>query len=188
MRYAEISQGEIPGISRGDEFLLEPYVAPEKPVDKRSLELFTQMIYLEAGTCSFEEKIAVGYTAINRMNIERKKELERVIKKPFQYSCFNNLSEEDIISKRELAKKYDPVVWEECEDIAEKILQEEYLDPTNGATHYYNPRIIQTPKWKMNKLEEIGKIKTKKGYSKHIFFKEKPEEVNFSPKTYQPSS
>jgi spore germination cell wall hydrolase CwlJ-like protein len=148
------------------------------PVSSEELELLTQMIYLEAGICSLEEKIAVGYTAINRFKTENEKSLGDVLMKPLQYSCFNNLDKNEIIKKRDIAKKEDNSRWNECEDIAKKISYGEYIDPTNGATHYYNPGIIKKPKWKMNSLEKIGKINTKNGESEHIFFREKLSESN----------
>ncbi|MEK6854603.1 MAG: cell wall hydrolase [Nanoarchaeota archaeon] len=133
--------------------------------------LLARMIFGEASNCSDEEKIAVAYSAINRVNDGNSwngTSLREVILKPAQYSCFNRA---DPNRKRVMnPQAYDEKSFEHCLDIAGKVLAGRYNDPTNGATHYFNPNLAQ-PSWQHN-LSRIGKIKTSKGLSAHKFYKE----------------
>lgn len=127
--------------------------------------ILARMILGEAADCSQLEKIAVAYTAINRMNNSKQSErLKEVILKPRQYSCFN----ENKASSTKFLKdplKYDGKEFLSCLELAEDILLGRYNDPTKGATHYYNPDLVKTPKW-AKEYENLKKI------GHHIFFKE----------------
>ena len=71
--------------------------------------------------------------------------LERKLKNPFDYNCSG------IIKSLELA---------------EGILGGYVEDPTNGATHFFNPTKA-SPKW-AEKLDYIGEI----GESQHLFYRD----------------
>lgn len=140
--------------------------------------LLARMIYGEARGEELEERIAVGYTAVNRANDGVKwngTDIRSVVLKPKQYSCFN----EDDVNREKLLnpEKDDAKTWEECLDVAEGILNGKYEDPTQGATHYFNPKLCQ-PSW-AKKMEKIGRIKTKLGESKHEFYREKQQKLSF---------
>jgi len=132
--------------------------------------LLAKMIFGEAGNFSQTEKIAVAYTALNRVNEGcYGKNLKEVIEAPYQYSCFIPSIKKRM--KLDEAEKLAPEKWKECTEIAGNLLKGEYKDPTSGATHYYNPSIVKYPGWK--KMKKIGRIKTEEGKdSAHLFFRE----------------
>jgi len=123
--------------------------------------LLARLIMGETEGCSKLEKIAAAYTAINRAE-KSKEDLKEIILKPYQYSCFN-----EEVSRREVLKnpiKYNKKEFLEDIKLAEEILSKMYEDPTEGATHYYNPELIKTPHWAKN-IKPIKKI------GHHLFFK-----------------
>ena len=131
--------------------------------------LLARMIFGEARNCSETERIAVGYSAINRVNDGKKwngENISEVLLKDWQYSCFNknDPNREKLLNP----EAYDAKSFYECLEVAEDILSGELEDPTNGATHYFNPKVVK-PTW-ANKLEKVGKIETENGISKHEFY------------------
>ena len=134
--------------------------------------LLARMIFGEARGCSEIERIAVGYTALNRVNDGKKwngETIREVILKPKQYSCFNESDPNR--AKLMNPMSYEPKVFEDCLDIARNILNGECSDPAKGATHYFNPRYAN-PSW-ANRMNHIGYLdlgEDKK--SEHKFFKE----------------
>jgi len=132
--------------------------------------LLARMLLGEAEGCSKEEKIAVAYTAINRIDDNKKwngETLKEVILKPYQYSCFNT----NLNNKLKNPLTYNSKEFLKCLNLSEEILSNKYKDPTNGATHYYNPNhptMEKEPEWSKN-IEKIGSINN----SIHVFFKER---------------
>ena len=128
--------------------------------------LLARMLFGEARNCSNQEKIAVAYTAINRVNDNKRwngTNIKGVILKPWQYSCFN-LNDPN---RKKLMdpEKYDSKSWQTCLEIAKNVLSGNYSDSTNGATHYFNPSVV-VPEWskRMEKKEVQG--------TKHDFYRE----------------
>jgi len=132
--------------------------------------LLARMLLGECEGCSKIEKIAIAYTAINRMNNLKEwknKTLKEVILAPYQYSAFN----EDKNAKLKDPLKYNPVEFMESLGLAGKILAGKYKDPVT-ATHYLNPNHPDLkgrplPKW-TKKLEKLGRINN--GF--HVFYRE----------------
>ncbi len=128
--------------------------------------LLARMIYGEARGCSPQERIAVGFTAVNRAARGRwyGGNLREVILRPHQYSCFNRNDP----NRTQLMdpQQYDEQAFEECLDVARGIISGNYEDPTQGATHYFNPRAAN-PSW-ANRLTRIGRINN----SRHVFYRE----------------
>ena len=140
-------------------------------IDDSDEVLLARMIFGEARGCERLEKIAVGYTAINRARDGKRWNGETVrdaILTPEQYSCFNegDVNLEQIRDPYE----YDKNSFDNCLEVARGILSGNYKDPTNGATHYFNPELAK-PKW-ARKLDKIGKIPTGNGLSAHEFYLE----------------
>lgn len=134
--------------------------------------LLARMIFGEARGCSYLERVAVGYTAINRAKDGKKwngETVKEAILKQKQYSCFN----EDDKNREKLIdpEKEDAKSFYECLEVSRRILSGKEKDPTNGATHYFNPNIV-LPDW-AKKLEKIGKIKINDKFSVHEFYREK---------------
>ena len=133
--------------------------------------LLARMIFGEARSCSYMERLAVGFSAVNRVNDGKKwngETLSEVLLKPWQYSCFNDGDPNRV--KLMDPKSYDTNSFYECLNVAGDILSGKITDPTNGATHYFNPDYAN-PSW-ADKLERIGRIETENGLSKHEFYRE----------------
>ncbi len=130
--------------------------------------LLARMILGEAGNCSHLERVAVGYTAVNRANDGKKwngETLREALLWRKKYSCFNfGDSNRTILMNPD---KYSPETFRDCLKASEEILSGKISDPTNGATHYYSPegmRKIRIDKIKneMNKLKNEHKPLIKK--------------------------
>lgn len=133
--------------------------------------LLARMLFGEARGCSREEKIAVAYSAINRINDGKKwngTTLREVLLKPYQYSSFNK---NDVNRKKLMDPlKYEPKAFEDCLEIAGEVLDGRYKELNFGQTHFFNPKSAK-PSW-ADKIEKIGRIKTSDGESKHGFYRE----------------
>ncbi len=136
--------------------------------------LLARMLFGEARNCSDLEKIAIGYTAINRANDGKKwngETVKEAILKPNQYSCFNDGDP----NKEKLMNPYvdDKEAFDKCLIVASNMLKDKYDDKNTGATHYYNPSGCKEPAW-ASKMIKIGKIDVGDGkVSKHIFMRER---------------
>ena len=109
--------------------------------------LLARLIYGEARGESAEIKRAIADSVINRTDQGKwwGNTLEEVIRKPYQYSCFNQNDQNG-------EKIMNPVgpAWEECLDIAQQTLSSSNTDSSNGATHYFDTSIA-TPSWAKGK-------------------------------------
>ena len=112
-----------------------------------------------------QEKTLIGYAVMNRVKQQTwyGKTINEVILKPAQYSCFNK-------GNPNLKKMQDPMRYArkeflECLDVAKGVIDGTYEDKTQGADHFYNPKLCK-PKW-ASKMNKIGYING----SKHIFLK-----------------
>ena len=127
--------------------------------------LVARLMFGEAEGCSDKEKIAVAHVALNRAKDGKKwngETLRESILKPYQFSCFNKGLDRRVRDPM----KHNAKDFQQCLILAEEFLENKYSDPTNGATFYYNPNLVN-PSWakKLNRVEVPGTI--------HWFFKEK---------------
>jgi len=138
--------------------------------------LLARMIYGEARGCAYEEQVAVGYTAINRLRDGHYgKSIHDVILAPYQYSCFNqndpNLRKLLAPGKKGIIKRE---AWNRAVKNAWEVLSQEPEDYGKGATHYVLRGWEEKTYWtKSPKMQRIGAIPTTHGISKHVFYKEK---------------
>lgn len=119
----------------------------------------TTCILGEAAGESFSGKIAVGWVIQNRVNSPRYPDKHvQVILQFKQFSCFNKDSP--------LRKKLlDPLsfetfsTWTECFLAAQKVLEGNVEDVTDGATHYHAKSV--KPYWadKLQFIKDIGNHK-----------------------------
>lgn len=107
-------------------------------------------------------KAAVASVVLNRIKAGMGKDIRSVILKPKQFSCLN--AGDPNRDKMEKIKPVNPV-YEQCYEIANRVLNGSIPDPTDGATHYWNPKVV-TPGWS-RKMEWTVKI------GSHQFAKEK---------------
>jgi len=146
-----------------------PSTQTKHPPTEAEVIRLAQMIYWEGAGSDDVEKIAIGYSALNRLADNKKrfgKDLNHVINHP-AYSYFSPTK-----VKKSLRNPENMCAFNECYDIAGDILTGKYPDPA-GATHYYNPKKAN-PSWKDSPMmENIGKILVSNGEeSDHSFASE----------------
>ena len=131
--------------------------AQRTPRADTNKDVLARMLIGEAEGYSEEVKIAIAYTALNRVKDKRwSEDLTKVILQPKQYSCFNkNDPNYDKVLNPE---KYNLTEWNECNRTAKRVLERE--DPTNGANHYHMSYV--KPNWSRGKtpikiMKEKGK-------------------------------
>ncbi len=149
--------------------------APKKVVNEDELYL-ANILFKEGSYCAPIEKAGIAYAPKNRLKYPKRyggSTIKDVVLKPKQFSCFDY--DKTILSPEDIQTEYDAVVFAECLQVARGVLSGEIPDPTNGATHYYNPKKAN-PYWAHSReMVKARKIKTEYGFSEHAFSKEKTE-------------
>ena len=110
---------------------------------KKDIDVLARTIYGEARGESRDGQIAVGWVILNRYRTGRwfaGETIAETCTKPFQFSCWNatDPNREKLLNATEAVLK---PFW----DLAERLINDEYKDPTGGATHYHTKQI--KPKW-----------------------------------------
>jgi hypothetical protein len=105
-------------------------------VTQAELEILARIVKGEAGQSSYEGKVAVAAVVLNRVRHPWfPGTIERVAHQPWQFSCYN-------------ANVRNRLYWgpipQSCWDAAQAAV--DGWDPTNGATHYFNPFLVR-PSW-----------------------------------------
>lgn len=129
--------------------------------------LMARMLFGEGRNCSDEERIAIGYTAVNRANDGKRWNGETIrdaILKDKQYSCFNKGDANR--AKLMDPMKYEPEAFEKCLESAHEVIVNSRSEMNKGQTHYFNPATVN-PKW-ASKMEKIDLEKD----CKHVFYRE----------------
>ena len=139
--------------------------------------LLARMLYGETGgRLSLEETVAIANTAVRRSKDGKKwngETLRDSILAPKQYSCFNSNDPMLRLLKNPYAN--NKTGFDRCLEIAEGVLNEKYQDTSKGATLYFNPK-KPPPPWQKS-MQKIGHLKTPKGQSVHVFYKESPQKA-----------
>ena len=126
--------------------------------------ILARMLFGEGRGVSVGERIAIGFTPINRFKNSEAKSLAEVILSPKQYSCFNFTPENPNLKKVLNPEKYNIKAWEKSLRISEAILEGEYDYVNFGPTHYHRKDI--KPKWVKLMTEKLDS----KGFV-HQFYK-----------------
>lgn len=129
-------------------------------MDERDFEIMAKTIFGEARGETHEGQVAVACCILNRFKSGKwfaGKSIADTCQKAWQFSCWNENDPNRAVLESltfPTYSKYFPIIEEaQREDI------------TNGATHYYAPKVVACPKWAKGKkpCAEIGN---------HLFFKD----------------
>lgn len=123
-------------------------------------EIMAKTIFGEARGESEQGQIAVACCILNRFKSGKwfaGKTIAQTCQKPWQFSCWNKSDPNAQVLANLPYSTYSKYFY--------IIKQAEEQDITNGATHYYAPSLVKTPKWAEGKkpCAEIGN---------HLFFKD----------------
>jgi spore germination cell wall hydrolase CwlJ-like protein len=108
--------------------------------DLPEYDLLGRMIWGEARGQPLKGMVAVANIPINRLKDHRKRFgslLHTVILRPYAFSCFNR---NDPNLTKLVNNPGKPIGL--CRNIARLALDGLLKDPTNGATHYFNPKVV----------------------------------------------
>ena len=119
--------------------------------------LLARLIFSEAAKESTMGKIAVAWVVRNRVTSKKfPNTYRKVILQRWQFTGVNSpLWRKTYYPERMTIQ--EKKVFEECIDIAKKVIQGIISDPAFGSDHYYNPRLV-SPFWakKMKQIVTIG--------------------------------
>lgn len=112
------------------------------------LSLMALCAYFEAQDQGEQGMLAVCWTMVNRVDTPGVTwwgdDEEDVILKKWQYTAMRVAKPLDEILPGDPTKN---LVWGAALRMAERAYLRMGVDPTNGATHYYAPKIVAEPKW-----------------------------------------
>lgn len=129
----------------------------------KQLDCLTRNIYWEAASEPFEGKVAVAQVTMNRVTagrfgsgvcgvINQKNVVYEKVICQFSWVCETNHKTRPIY----------PKYWAESEEVAKKVLMENFRLPGLNEALYYHATYVN-PNWKKQKIAQIGN---------HIFYKE----------------
>jgi spore germination cell wall hydrolase CwlJ-like protein len=129
----------------------------------RQLECLTKNVYYEAGTEPFEGKVAVAQVVMNRVEtgkfgkdicgvVYQKNIVMEKIVCQFSWTCSGVSS----------VKPVYPALWRESEEVAKKVLLENFRLPSMTQAMYFHADYVN-PKWGKPQVAKIGR---------HIFYRE----------------
>ncbi|WP_447968099.1 cell wall hydrolase [Nitrospira sp. M1] len=128
----------------------EPLIDTVMPLSDDRLAALT--IYLEARGESFAGKLAVAAVIRNRMKAKYQSDgtVKGTVLKRLQFQPWNHAKPEDVRHRISESRMHDSLLaWRMVQD-GRSIVQ--------GALLFYNPRLVQTPRWAMvsHKVASIG--------------------------------
>jgi spore germination cell wall hydrolase CwlJ-like protein len=143
----------------------------ESKWDMEQQKCLATMIYGEARGETFDGKIAVAFTALNRAS---KKTVCEIVLAPKQYSVFNGNTRlkrvaKDIEALPVFLNSIERKAWDKSVKAARIVFHRKMDDPTNGATHYLAPLAMKElgykyPKWS-REYERVAVV------DNHVFYK-----------------
>ena len=146
---ANLQQQDVVGITAADR--------------TRQLECLTRNIYWEAASEPFEGKVAVAQVTMNRVVsgkfgsgvcgvVYQKNVFYEKVVCQFSWACETNHK----------IKPISPNKWAESEEVAKKVLLENFRLPGLTQAMYYHATYVN-PGWRLQRVTQIGQ---------HIFYKE----------------
>lgn len=118
------------------------------PAQMWELMLLSLCVWREARNQDYLGKIAVAWSIRNRVLKPGKTwwgdDWEEVILKPYQFSSFNP---NDPNANKLPGDPTQDKSWDASLQAATLAYMATGNDPTDGATHYYNPKVVAEPAW-----------------------------------------
>jgi len=130
-------------------YLIPAVYAKEKKENEPDYMLLARLIFSEAAGEPGLGKIAVAWVVKNRV-ISKKfpSTYKGVIFQRMQFTGVNSSLWRKTYYPNKMTIQ-EKKVFEECVDIAKKVIQGVLSDPVFGADHYYNPKLA-SPYWAKN--------------------------------------
>lgn len=129
-------------------------------VDERTVYKLADAVFGEGSVCSFTERVAIAYTAVNYVKSPEGK--RHTLAGELNKGRYNGLRN---------PIDHNSKTYRECLMVARGVLEGGFSDPTNGATHM-NLHGYTKPYW-ADSFQNIGRIETEKGLSAHDFYRPK---------------
>ena len=129
-----------------------------------NIDALVRTIVAEAGGESDEGQLAVANVILNRFKDKRyPNDIKRIVLQPYQFSAYNSKDEggNDLVNVSPNNPTYKKV-----KNIVELLLAGTLSDNTGGATHYWNPSLVN-PSWGNSELA-VHKNRGKK-IGRHLF-------------------
>jgi len=162
---------ETTGLPRNLRPTEPPPLPTTRPDGLDEADVLARTLYGEARNQGDEGLTAVGHVVLNRVAAERwwGRDVIGVCRKPFQFSCWNA---NDPNLRDLLAVTAANATFARCFQIARGLVDAQRQDKlararrdtTDGATHYYAPKLVGTPKWALGRTP-CARIRD------HLFFK-----------------
>lgn len=134
----------------------------------KEIDILARTLFGEARGESDAGLVAVAWVVLNRVRFAQQKpygywwgnDVVAVCLRPWQFSCWNQ--NDPNVSVIQNVTRDNPR-FQDCVQIAKKVMAGQILDPTEGATHYHH--VDLTPHWTQNatKTVQIGA---------HLFYKD----------------
>lgn len=130
----------------------------------KDLQCLTRNIYWEAASEPFEGKVAVAQVTLNR--VESGRFADSVCGVVYQKNVFYQKVVCQFSWYCEDTYKLKPVyprLWKESEEVAKRVLLENFRLPSMKEALYYHADYV-SPNWKKQRIDQIGR---------HIFYKDR---------------
>jgi len=157
-----VSNHKLDDLRSNIESMPAGYVSTTEKI--KQLDCLTRNIYWEAASEPFEGKVAVAQVTMNRLESGR-----------FASSVCGVVYQKNVIYERVICqfswacetthkvKPVHPPLWKESEEVAKKVLLENFRLPGLKEAIYYHADYVN-PGWKKPKIDKIGR---------HIFYGER---------------
>lgn len=157
----QVTTAKLNGLRDNNEVLRQGFISAAERT--KQLDCLTKNIYHEAATEPFEGKVAVAQVTLNRVDdgrfgkdvcgvVYQKNVIYEKIVCQFSWACVPGLK----------TKPVYPALYNEAEDVAKKVLLENFRLPAMKDAMYYHADYVN-PGWGKPKITKIGH---------HIFYKE----------------
>jgi len=143
-----------------------PAEIKRKLAKMRDVDVLARLLWGECRGELLRGQVAVACVVLNRVADGRfGRGIKGVCLRPWQFSCFN--ANDPNLPLLIQPPKFAP--FEQCEIVAQLGLDHLLVDPTGGATHYFNPSVVKggwPASWDKDRMVNCGRI------GRHVFLRE----------------